>query len=671
MGGSVKTLAVKAFAAALKLTERGVRNGCEAGRYPGALKNSVGAWRIPLSALPSDAKTIHLAKFAAIHAPLNVTTLPLEEAEILWNRFDRASDKAKARASQDAEACRYWLYCLAGGMSRKEIMREIIGKFGIKQSAIYEKLGRVNGYDEMHWPALLVGQWRGEGGRRVVWPTEAWKYFTREALPAGSPIKTAWKRTRNEAKRKGWGKIPSYDKAKSDYEAIDYDLRVFIKEGETALKARSPTAQRDYSAIPLHDIWSMDGRRMDVWCIDRHGKYAPRGTVFRPWIYAFAEVRSRYFLGYAIGDRLDSDLLRAAFLNVVKNTNRIIPRRVEPDNGREGTSKEISGGADWRRRNKVKEGEIFGLFPRLGIEIGWTSVAHGQAKIIERIFGTLSTQTETRHELRGAYCGNSPSERPEESDYARAIDIELMETILNQDISDYNQETGHRGQGMNGKSPHLVYIEEARATGLAMRQITAAQERICAYSAAPITISKRTGGFTLLGASYWSEGTAKLAPGEGYYALYNPGNLSDTVYVYRGKERLCEALRTELTSYNDKATAKAIIRKRAGYMRGVRRSARAFEDLIQSEGTALEAQIFPALRRGETMDASTGEIPGGALLPKSDVLSLVPTKTDLLPITEAKPTKEEADVINLLSELDRKREQEAIDGLRNRAASHR
>ena len=55
-----------------------------------------------------------------------------------------------------------------------------------------------------------------------------------------------------------------------------------------------------------------------------------------------------------------------------------------------------------------------------------------------------------------------------------------------------------------------------------------------------ITI-RRNASFTILGASYWSEGTAKLAPGKGYYARYNPNDLSDTVYVYRKEKLLCEA----------------------------------------------------------------------------------------------------------------------------------
>ncbi len=663
-------LTVKDCAMALQITARGVRDGCEAGRYPGSFKNSEGAWCIPLPALPTEAQARHLV--SAIGAAESTASMQLspEEAESLWGRFGGGSEKAKERAYRDAEACRYWQLCLTEGKPRKETAQQIRERFDIKQSALYEKLGRIAGYDPMHWPALLAGQWQGAGGRRAEWPTEAWKCFIREALPAGSPIKTAWKRTRNEAKRQGWGKIPGYDKAKADYEAIDYDVRVLLKEGETALKARSPTAQRDYSTLPLHDTWSMDGRRLDVWCIDRHGKYAPRGTVFRPWIYAFAETRSRYFLGYAIGQRLDSDLPMAAFLNVTKNTGRIVPREFEPDNGMEIAAKQNTGGVPWRRRGTVKDDEMFGRFTRLGIEIGWTSVAHGQAKIIERIFGTVGTYLETRHEFRGAYCGNNPSARPEECDRARAIDVERIEALIDQSISDYNQEPGHRGQGMEGKSPHLVYIEQSRAPGLAMRQISAAQERICAYSAAPITISRKDNGFTLLGARYWSEGTAKLPPGAGYSALYNPADLSDTVYVYRGPKRLCEAQRRELTPYNSKPAAKAIMRQRAGYTRKVKEAAKALEDLIAAEGAGLDAQL-PKLRAGEMMDVETGEIRERPSLPKSDIRALVPSRTDLLPAAPAKPTEEEERFNRQLAEFERQEEQKAIDSLRKRVAGRR
>lgn len=655
---------------------RRVREGCAAGRYPGAFKDEAGAWHIPLSALPIEARARHLAREVGIvigrPSSSEFRELPSDEAEALWQRFEGASKKLKERAQRDAEACHFWRLGMAEGRARKDMTAEIGERFGIKKSALYEKLARIDRYDPMHWPALLLGQWTGDGGRRVAWPTAAWKCFLREALTPKCPIRTAWRRTCAEAKRQGWGAIPSYDKAKADYEAIDEDVKVYIKEGETALKARSPTARRDYTSLPLHDTWSMDGRRLDVFCIDRNGKYGKPGRVFRPWIYAYAEVRSRFWLGHALGPDLNSDSVRAGFLAAIKTTGRVVPREIEPDNGREIGARENSGGTPWTRRWRGKEDPngIIGLFPRLGIEIGWTNVAHGQAKIIERVFGTIAQMLEMRHEFRGAYCGNTPDARPEEWDATTFVEIERMEKLIDQVVTDYNEELGRRGQGMDGKSCHQVYIEQARAPDLAVRTITATQERLCGYSAAGITISKKDGGFTILDSKYWSEGTSKLPPGKGCYALYNPSNLSDAVYVYRGEKRLCEARKVELTPYNSKPAAKEIMRARASYTRDVKAAAKALQELIAAEGAGLEAQL-PKLRSGEVMDIATGEIKEKPVMPKSKVVSIVPTRTDLLPTQKSAPTKAEEEMSRRIAELDRQAEERAIDGLRKRAAVRR
>ena len=655
---------------------RRIGEDCAAGLYRGAVKNDSSAWLIPIDSLPLEARARLLAQQAGFDPARptwpNYSAISDEEASTLWERFESASKEAKERAQRDAEACHFWRLGVAEGKPAKALADSIAEQFDIKKSALYDKLARIGDYDPMHWPALLCGQWKGTGGRRVEWPAGAWAMFQREALTHSCKIRTAWRRTRAEAKRQGWGAIPSYHKAKADYERIDYDVRVLLKEGETALKARSPTAQRDYNALPLHDTWSMDGRRADLICIDRKGKYGKPGRVFRPWVYAYADVRSRYWLGHAIGPDLNSDSVRAGFLAALKTTGRIIPREIEPDNGREIAARENSGGTPWMRRwnGKKDPSGIVGLFPLLGIEIGWTTVAHGQAKIIERVFGTTGQMLETRAEFAGAYCGNTPDARPEEWDAAKAVDIERFEELLNQVVKDYNEEIGHRGQGMDGKSPHQVYSELIVGSGFAARKISAEQERLCTYSVEPITISKRTGRFTILGASYGGPACSKLEPGSDYYARYNPANLSDTVYVYRGEKRLCTAQKVELTGYNDKATAKKIMRDRASYIRNVKANANALKEAMAAEAAGLESQL-PRLRENEALDLATGEITTTPALPRATVIQLVPTKADPLPKPEAARSKEDEDLSRRVAELDRQREQAAIDGLLMRAAVRR
>lgn len=644
----------------LVITERGVCKACAESRYPAAHKDTSGAWRIPLSSLPPLAQAKYLAKNS--HAvpggwhEEDLRELPEEEAETLWEFFENATAKLKQQAHKDAEACHAWQIMKAQCNNFKVALDEIKNEFGLSKSTLYDKIARIKGYDPQHWPALLVGQWAGENVQRVEWNEEAWNYFIKDAAAPGRKIKTAWRRAKNQAEKEGWGAIPSYDTAKKDCKKIPRDVWTLLKEGETALKVKSPTAIRDYR-FPLHTIWSMDGRRIDLLGEDTEGEYGPAGKKYRLWIYVFEEVRSRMFLGYAFGVSLDADLVRSAFLDALKTTGRLIPRQIQPDNGMEAAAKEMTGGAPWRRRGKVLENEIMGLFPMLDIEIPWASVAHGQTKPVERGLGTLAQRVETRHEFRGAYCGNSPENKPEE--FNKAVPIKLIKQAYAEEIAAYHR-TPHRGHGMDGKSPLQVYTEQINAPGVAFRKITEAQLRLCAYSAVPITIRKNA-TFTIMGASYWSEGTAKLAPGKGYYARYNPKNLSDTVYVYRKEKRLCEAEKTELTAFNDKAAGKAIMKKRATYMKAVKQQAKALLELSTSDSkdylNKLATEILP-----EMIDKETGEI-----LPTAQVMEIVKGRADPLQARKTAEDLENDEIKREVKQMQDRESMESAERVRQRA----
>jgi putative transposase len=381
--------------------------------------------------------------------------------------------------------------------------------------------------------------------------------------------------------------------------------------------------------------------------------------VFRLWMYAIQEVRSRMLLGYALGASLDADLVRGAFLNAVKTTGLHIPHKIQIDNGMEVAAKEHTGGASWRRRGKVMEDEIIGTFPMLGIEVVWATVAHGQAKTVERLFGTLAQMVETRPEFRRAYCGNNSVNRPEEFDATNAVQVELFEQVLNEEIAAYHR-TPHRGHGMEGKTPLQIYADQMKMPGVAFRKINQTQLRLCTYSAEPITI-RRDGSFTILGARYWSDGTTKLAPGKGYYARYNPHNLGDSVHVYRKEKRLCEAEKIELTPFNSKADAKENSKKRAAYTRAVKQQAKALQNLSSTVNqdylSKLAAEVLPEMK-----DEKTGET-----LPTAQVLEIVRGRVDPLQALKSAEDLENDAIREEAKRMQEKQSMDATERVRQRA----
>lgn len=67
-----------------------------------------------------------------------------------------------------------------------------------------------------------------------------------------------------------------------------------------------------------------------------------------------------------------------------------IPKACLFDNGMEFANKDMTGGAARRFRFKISAEEPIGILRMLDVDISFATVAHGQAKPIERAFGDLA-----------------------------------------------------------------------------------------------------------------------------------------------------------------------------------------------------------------------------------------------------------------------------------------
>ena len=388
----------------------------------------------------------------------------------------------------------------------------------------------------------------------------------------------------------------------------------------------------------------MDGRKLDLAVIDTKGRFGEKGRLLRLWLYAFMDFRSRYLVGYALSASLDAALVRAAWINALNKTGRVVPQRIAPDNGMEVATKEHTGGALFRRRGKVKEDEIIGTFPQLEIDIDWAMVKHGQTKPIERYFRTFAENFETRSEFRGAYLGRNAPDRPEECERSKAIPLELLEERLPEAVDALNR-APHRGDSMDGKSPALVYDELMKAPGHECRRISVPQFEMCLLSRIAATV-RGNGTIVIHGAVYYSMETAALPKGRGYWATYNPHDLASPITVYRtadGKaKRVAEHVpQIQKTPGNSKEAAQNIMKAKAKFKKSVKDQAKALGAIQSAEHdhvARLAAEHFP-----ETVDKETGEI-----LPVSKVVAIVPNKAE--PARKPTPSEvEEAEKIRRLS----------------------
>ncbi len=645
----------------LGITKRAVIDACQNGTYSDVTLtgcNGGAGYLIPLAALPSLAQARYWSGRAG-HEP-DLDDLPTEQAEALWKRYESATVKLKERAQAtfaallDLERLQRDGHPMTGPGG---IVERIQAEHGISKSALYTARKAVSRFPQSCWLPVLVPAYAGGNAKAAEFTDDAWDYFLRHAITPGARLKTAFKRTQREGEKLGWS-VPSYDTAKARYEALPRDVRDLVKQGPTAIKKLSPTQRRDYLSLALHEMWSTDSRKLDLMVVDTDGEMGRKGRVFRLYLNAFQEVRSRALIGYAIGAGLNADLVRAGFLDALRITANIRPKRIQPDNGRENDNGEITGGVPWKFRGKVKEGGIIGLWPYLGIDVVWATPAHGQAKPVERLFGTLAGMFETLPEFRGAYCGHKPDARPEEWDKSKAVPLKLARKMLKEEIDAYNRQP-HTGHGMDGKSPMQVYEELIRQPGAVFHRVTPAQRVVCTYSAVEVTISKTTGSFKILGVEYRSNQTVKLAPGAGYFARYNPNDLGATVYVYRGEKLVAEAERINLTSFNDKASAKDIMKKRAQYRKAVERQAEALTNLRGTESGEHLRQLAESISP-DLVDQDTREI-----LPAAAVVAINRAKGDGVPLPKAERQESESERIKRMGyELDAKMKTRRTEAIR-------
>lgn len=277
----------------------------------------------------------------------------------------------------------------------------------------------------------------------------------------------------------GWI-VPSRQTVQRRINALPMWWKVLTRDGQKALADMYPAQERDYSELQSHDLWSSDGHKMDMWCKGEDGK------PYRPIIVVWYDQATRYVLGWAVSKVENSMVIRLALRNAIVNS-KAIPKKALLDNGRGYTSKLLTGGTPNRYRFTVREEDPHGILTQMGVDIGWATPGHGQSKPIERFWGSFTAIAKMR-QFAGAYCGNNPTNRPEECDPAKAVPEALVFAEIEKFMERYNNRV-HRGHGMNGLSPRAQM--DARLQNTPIRQPTEAQIRGLLLAAEAVKLAKQ------------------------------------------------------------------------------------------------------------------------------------------------------------------------------------
>ena len=570
-------------------TSKKVRNGCTAGLYPGARKaqmNGGEGWQIPLNCLPGEARAAwyrgQQAKSQAPKPPTRITQqdnvshndTAVDQAfrEALWARYEKATRGQKEKAERSFAIAHACLDFERAGLPQTRIQEELKKQFGkgASKATLWRIQQAIKGQDESVWLPLLLPDWKGKT-HCAPFTKEAWEHiwadWGRQEQPS---LKAVYRRAQKLAPERGW-KIPSYDTVKARIDAMPHDQKVFAREGERALARLYPAQKRSYT-MQLHDIWCADGHKADVFVKDEAGE------IFRPIVMGWMDVRSRVLLGLAVGKSETADLVRRALHQAITRSNAV-PREALLDNGRAFASKEITGGVPNRYRFSVKENEVLGTLPLLGVSVVWATPGHGQSKPIEPFWRNL-TEMAKRSEFSQAYCSNNPDAKPEHFDRKKAVPLAVFKRVLAETIADYHARE-HRGDAMTRKSPQTVYEELAQTTPI--RQPTAAQIRFCLMTAEATRLKGEEGSIQLNGNRYWSADISGLSRTATYTVRYNPEDAQAPVSLYLNERFICEVPIVGEVAFRNRDEAKEHANNRRTWVKSVKQSNDALARLRQSE----------------------------------------------------------------------------------------
>lgn len=570
-----------------------IRRACIAEKYAGATKG-VNGWVIPLTALPVTVQQRYMeAQYPAqVAAPPAISPAladnPLLDADALHLAYRRAPHKSKERADKLAAAVADFEDLHAAGASKGNAAAQIKSLYQVDDATLWRARRQVAAQPREMWPSLLLPRYKGRTKEAELTP-DAWDWIKSHYLNTSeTPACVVIKEAKKEGGALGWV-FPSNKTIVRRINNLPATQYLLGRKGAEAFDASFPAAERDYLSYALHDTWVSDGRNFDVFCL------WPDGTIARPFIVAWVEMRTRKILGVRGGIHPNSALTLAAFRSALENT-QIKPRNSLLDNGPEYAAKSVTGGQKNRYRFHIKENDPIGALTRMGIVVNWSRPYRGQEKPIESFWKWVASQFDKLPMFQGAYCGKDTASKPSDFDAKNnAIPIAVFSEKLAEILEAFNREHKHRGHGMNGKSPQQVYDELMQAEPLKEWPRPSTEDmRLLQLEQRILTLNNRDASirFKIQGygeARFWSESLADLpmAARDKKYNIYHNSNLPDSpALVYDGMRFICEVQRIGLIGDKEAAAQHCI--NKAAFKKP---RAAAFKDIKKSAPLCLPATV--------------------------------------------------------------------------------
>lgn len=391
--------------------------------------------------------------------------------------------------------------------------------------------------------------------------------------------------------------IPSPSSVKRKIEReIPKVQRIYLREGERALSEFYPAMRRSVESLEALEWINGDGYQHNVFVEWFNGE------VVRPKTWLWQDVRTRKILAYRVDLSENSDMIRLSLMDLVWKYG--IPRDLTIDNTRAAANKWMTGGVKNRYRFKVKDDDVMGIIPLLGIELHWTSVqfgtGHGQAKPIERAFshGGLGELVDKHPSLAGFYSGENVYSKPDNYNGGKkGASYEDFILALEEGIRTFNEKVG-RDTEICQKVYSFDQVFARDYAKAQIRRASAEQMRLLMLMSEAVSL-KKDGTFELsCGGKVYGRKNRYLATeliGSSHKKVvikFDPQQLHDTVFVCSiDGIFLAEAQCTERVAFGDKAAGREHDKARKQFVKAQKAVAKAQLSMTAQESARYQPEF--------------------------------------------------------------------------------
>ena len=579
-----------------------------------------------VKSMPEDVQAeivVKLGKSAVKNLPVLAEESAPVDAQLLWAKQQQKAQMKLGIMFAVAEL-------VSGGVKILDALALVCQKHNqdgekpVTVSAIKSWWYQVKDADRSLWLPLLMDSYGAHSeSREAAFTPEAWAFFRADYFRNERPqFGSCYERLKRAASANGWV-IPSPSSVKRKIlREIPKTHQTYLRDGTYALSRMYPSLIRTVAGIEAMEWVNGDGYKHNVW-VRWHN-----GHIIRPKTWLWQDVRTRKILAYRCDESENTNMIRLALLDVVNKYG--IPKHLTIDNTKAAANKKMTGGVKNRYRFKVREDEVQGIIPALGIQLHWTTVRYGrgrgQAKPIERAFshGGLGELVDKHPLLAGYHAGDNALDKPDNYQGNKAgVDYESFILALEEGIQMFNERQERETEICQGKLSFNQAFERDYAVA-EKRWATPEQLRYLLTLHEEVTL-KENGTFTLKAGgevqglrnryeAYELIGTSHKK----VVVRYDPNNLHDAVWVYSlDGSYLAEAHCTVDAAFGDTSAAQDHSRKEREFVRHTQKAAKAAQDMaIQEAATYMPPVEF---EENETSEQMWQVIKEGTALRKVEV----------------------------------------------------